>query len=177
VGVLLSLKHLAVAVALACSAWAPVDVETVPRPEFEAWLGKWVTSHLTAQRCRRYLPLVDRWNPDFDLPREVVLAVMAKESACLEGTDDGTSVGLMAVTPRPWLFSHAELLQPGLNVYAGMFVLHSALEQADGDMALALAAYNCGFESLEAGRCIDGGGYDYAASVLTYWLPIVEEAE
>lgn len=174
----MSLKHLAVAVALMCSAWAPADGQpTVDRPEFEAWLGKWVTARLTTQRCWTYAPLVDRWNPDFDLPREVVLAVMAKESACMPGMDDGVSVGLMAVTPRPWLFSEAELLQPGLNVYAGMFVLHSALEQADGDMALALAAYNCGWESLNAGKCIRGGGHDYAADVLGYWLPIVEEGE
>ena len=149
---------------------------TVPRQEFESWLGKWITSHLTVSRCWRYAPLVDRWNPDFDLPREVVLAVMAKESACMEGTDDGTSVGLMAVTPRPWLFSEAELLQPATNVYAGMFILASALRQAEGDMRLALAAYNCGWESLIAENCIKGGGHDYADSVLDYWLPLIEEA-
>jgi hypothetical protein len=42
-------------------------------------------------------------------------------------------------------------------------------------MALALAAYNCGWESLNAGKCIRGGGHDYAASVLGEWLPVIEE--
>jgi soluble lytic murein transglycosylase-like protein len=176
----LSLKHLAMALAVAfmCSGWAPVDGQpTVARPEFEAWLGQWVTARLTAGRCWHYAPLVDRWNPDFDLPREVVLALMAKESACLPNQDDGVSVGLMAVTPRPWLFSEAELRTPATNIYAGMFVLNGALNQAGGDMALALAAYNCGWESLNAGKCINGGGHDYAADVLNYWLPIIEEGE
>jgi len=167
----------ALAVAILCGAWVPIDSqETVGRAEFEAWLGQWVTAHLTAIRCWHYEPLVDRWQPDFpDVPKGVVLAVMAKESACMPGMDDGMSVGLMAVTPRDWLFSKAELLNPATNVYAGMFILNSALEQGQGDMALALAAYNCGWESLNAGRCIDGGGHDYAADILNYWLPIVEE--
>jgi soluble lytic murein transglycosylase-like protein len=149
---------------------------TVPRAELEGWLGGWVTARLTADRCWRYETLVDRWQPDFpDLPKDVVLAVMAKESAGIPNAHDGTSVGLMAVTPRSWLFSEAELLNPATNVYAGMFILNSALEQADGDMALALAAYNCGWESLIAENCIKGGGHDYAASVLGEWLPVIEE--
>jgi soluble lytic murein transglycosylase-like protein len=163
---------------LALTAWVPMDGPvTVTRPRFEAWMGQWVTSHLTAARCWRYVSLVDRWNPDFDLPREVVLAVMAKESACYPNMDDGLSIGLMAVTPRPWLFSEEELRRPDLNIYAGMYILASALRKGDGDLPLALAAYNCGWESLKEGKCIDGGGHDYAASVLGYWLPIIEEGK
>jgi len=57
-----------------------------------------------------------------------------------------------------------------------MFVLSAALDQAGGDYRTALAAYNCGWESLEEDRCIDGGGWDYADKVMTFWLPIVEES-
>ena len=174
----LSIRRLAawLLAAFLCSAYAPMEPEwTVSRQEFEGWLGRWVTSRLTVKRCLQYEPLIERWNPDFGLPENVVLAVMAKESACLANAHDGTSVGLMAVTPRSWLFSEAELRSPATNVYAGMFILSGALKKADGDMALALAAYNCGWESLAAGKCIAGGGHDYTASVLTYWLPIVEE--
>jgi hypothetical protein len=177
----LPIKRLAVALAIAitCGAWAPEEGQpTVERQDFEAWLGQYVTSHLTAKRCWRYEVLVDRWQPDFpEVPKVIVMAVMAKESACLPDADDGVSVGLMAVTPRDWLFTRDELLDAPTNIYAGMYVLNGALQKADGDMALALAAYNCGWESLDAGKCIDGGGHEYAASVLNYWLPIIEEGE
>jgi hypothetical protein len=56
-----------------------------------------------------------------------------------------------------------------------MFILDGALREANGDLTFAIAAYNCGWESLRADLCVPGGGLDFAELVLTFWLPIVEE--
>ena len=167
----------AVLVALLCSAWVPVESEpTVSWDEYHAWMGRWITSRMTVDRCLRYEPLIDRWQPDFpDVPKPVVFALMAAETACMPYADDGLSVGLMAVTPRAWTASRDALFDPAVNVYWGMFILDSAIREANGDLTFALGAYNCGWESLRADRCIPGGGLDYADAVLNFWLPIVEE--
>lgn len=105
-----------------------------------------------------------------------MLAVAAKESACIPTMDDGVSVGLMAVTPRSWLFADDDLRNPAINIYAGMFILNAALhssENESGTMREALAAYNCGWVSLKRGVCISAGGWAYADSVLDYWLPLM----
>lgn len=139
--------------------------------------GRRITAAKTVRRCARYLPLVERWAPDFpELEPALVLAVAAKESACIETMDDGVSVGLMAVTPRSWLFADDDLRKPAVNIYAGMFILNAALhsdENESGTMREALAAYNCGWVSLKRGVCISVGGWAYADSVLSEWLPLM----
>lgn len=81
--------------------------------------------------------------------------------------------GLMQVTPRPGYFTKEELSDAAISVYAGMSILADALEQS-GDMRTALAAYNCGWDSLRMDSCIPGGGYEYADKVLGYWLPLIQ---
>ena len=123
---------------------------------------------------RRWEPLVERWRPDFpDVPTEIVLAIIAQESQGFPylGPDEHGSVGLMQVTSRSWTATVEELKQPALNIYLGMWILNSALQQSDGDMRRALAGYNCGFEGLDAGHCGSSGGWAYADRVLNYWLP------
>ena len=168
----------AVLVALLCSAWVPVDSEpTVSWDEFHAWMGAWKTARQTVDRCLHYIPLVERWNPGFGLDPNVVLSVMAAESACMPGDQlsSAGAIGLMQVVPSSWLFGADQLRDPATNVYAGMFILDGALREANGDLTFAIAAYNCGWESLRADRCVPGGGLDFAELVLTFWLPIVEE--
>ena len=133
-----------------------------------------VTARLTLWRCFRYEPLIDRWNAEFQLSKNLVIAVMAKESSCFPDADDGTSVGLMAITPRSWLFPREELIKPDINIYTGMFMLFNILQQSDGDVRDALGAYNCGWVSLNAGKCIGGGGYAYADDILNTWLPLAK---
>ena len=178
----MKLKHLLLALLLALltGAWEPEeggDMPDPPAPPVVTWGERWaaegveVTADLTVGRCLHYLPLVRGWNRYFDLPEDVVLALMAAESACDEGMKDG----LMQVVPRPWLFSEGELRNSSTNVYAGMYLLYSAWDNPTRNparsMRLALAAYNCGWEKLEAGRCVEYGGLAYADQVLGFWLP------
>jgi soluble lytic murein transglycosylase-like protein len=83
--------------------------------------------------------------------------------------------GLMQVVPQVWLFSEDELRNSSTNVYAGMYLLYSAWDNPTRNpkrsMHLALAAYNCGWEKLGAGRCGERGGFAYAHQVLGFWLP------
>lgn len=133
----------------------------------------------TIERCLRYLPLVERWQPDFpEIKADVVFAIAAQESHCNHTAgqvDRVGSIGLMQVAPLPGRPPAARLAQPAINVYWGMKVLSSALDTADGDMRLALAAYNCGFEGVENDACGSSGGYAYADKILNTWLPMSRE--
>ena len=166
-----------VAAALLCSAWTPIESEPTASPdEVSAAMGRWITAAKTAQRCAAFLPLVNRWLPDFpDLDPALVLAVAAAESSCLTDPDPNAAgaIGLMQVIPRPWLFPAERLTDPALNLYAGMFILDAAIRGAGGDLRLALARYNCGEVSVAAGRCRPGGGFEYADRVIGSWLPVI----
>lgn len=179
---------LALALLLVCSAWTPVEDETerssVPPVDpgvalADLWTeqGVDVTATKTVRRCLWYRPLVDRWNPDFELDPAVVFAVMAQESACYP-YEGGASVGLMQVTPSGWTTTRERLMDPATNIYWGMRILWLTLNDdthnPDHSLRTALAAYNCGWESLEADKCLDFGGYAYADRVLNFWLPYVE---
>lgn len=170
--------------------WTPVEPTATPlltpTPTLE-WADVWatqgvdVTATKTVRRCLRYRPLLDRWNPDFNLDPALVFAVMAQESACYEDPPGGgASVGLMQVTPASWTTTAERLRLPAVNIYWGMRILWLTLNDEEnnpeGDVRTALAAYNCGWVSLKAGKCFDFGGYAYADRVLDFWLPYVQEA-
>lgn len=110
----------------------------------------------------------------------LVLAVAAKESNCdPNGTDVySESTGLMQVNPMGLGLSKGELLDPVRNIQWGMKILTVTLtneaHNPTHDLRTALAAYNCGWASLEAGRCYSFGGFTYADSILEEWLPVME---
>lgn len=137
-------------------------------------------SRQIVNNCLQYLTLVERWQPDFPaITPDYVFAVAAQESRCdhTAGQFDRVgSIGLMQVAPLSGRPTAGRLAQPSLNVYWGMKVLDSALRTSQGDMRLALAAYNCGFEGVKNDACGSKGGYAYADRVLHYWLPMVREA-
>jgi soluble lytic murein transglycosylase-like protein len=142
------------------------------------------TARMVVNICKwhNYYPIIADWNSekenkDRQLDENLILAVMAKESHCNPYADDGVSVGVMAVTPRPNWWTREQLLNVRINIYAGMNILANAIEQSDGDIRTALAAYNCGWESLNAGKCIPAGGYTYADDVINFWLPRFEEID
>ena len=123
----------------------------------------------------RWMPLVERWGEDFpDLKHALVLSVIAQESQGFPYSESGDgygSVGLMQVIPRSWTGSRTQLLNPAYNIYVGMRMLDATIVKA-GSVRKGVAAYNCGFVSLEAGNCWSFGGYVYADRVLDYWSPI-----
>lgn len=104
---------------------------------------------------------------------------MAQESGCISSANDGISVGLMAITPRSWTPTWAELLDPNLNIEWGMWFLYSAINNElynpNHSLRLALAAYNCGWTGVETDNCGSTGGYIYADRILNFWLPMVRD--
>lgn len=62
------------------------------------------------------------------------------------------SVGLMQVMPKEtgfsWRPSRAELLDPGTNLFWGTRTLATVIQQGNGDVFNALAAYNGGWEQI-----------------------------
>jgi len=139
-----------------------------------------VTANFIARRCERYRPIVEYYTEDYPLDPDVVLAVMAAESACdpnIVSLDGHGSVGLMQVIPRSWTPSASDLKNPNVNIQTGMRLLYANLENSGMNpgrsLTTALAAYNCGWDSLNKGKCIPSGGYTYANKIVFFWAPII----
>jgi hypothetical protein len=159
------------------SGGAPGGPLPKPVPTPDGWM---VTAQMTVRRCLQYERIVQHWlnmdmsvNDAFDvldnshLP--LIMAIMAKESSCIEHATDGLSYGLMQVIPRDWL---PNAYHNNTNVLAGLYILDGSLELADGDVELALAYYNCGVPKVENDACGKRGGVHYAADILSFWLPL-----
>ncbi len=166
--------------AVADSGGAPGGPLPVPTPIPD---GVRVTAEMTVWRCQKYGRIVDHWlNMDMkpsdsfrhvsEDHRQLIMAIMAKESSCLEDATDGLSYGLMQVIPRPWL---PNAYSNNTNVLAGMYILDGCLELSGGDVELALAFYNCGQPKVEENACGSRGGIHYAADVLSFWLPLFSD--
>jgi soluble lytic murein transglycosylase-like protein len=153
------------------------EPKPIPTPPLNEGVEE--TARMVVNICRwhKYSNIIETWNNDKTvneygpLDANLILAVMAKESHCNPYADDGVSVGVMAVTPRPEWWTKEQLFDVRINIYAGMGILSETIHQADGDIRTALAAYNCGWESLNANKCIDAGGYTYADDILSFWFP------
>ena len=142
--------------------------------------GVEVTAMLTVKRCLQYNRIIIRWiemekaeKDDFhnltldNVP--LVMAIMAAESSCVPHTKSSAgAIGLMQVLPRDWL---PDVRSNGMNVYTGMYILDRSISNADGDVRLALAWYNCGEIGVAENKCGAKGGYVYAENVLNFWLP------
>jgi len=107
----------------------------------------------------------------------LVLAVIAAESGGLQtarASDGGC--GLMQVMPKPWYEVPADRIcgSSWSNAVMGIWILQSALANADGDVRLGLAYYNCSEENVLADACGSRGGLNYADTVLGFWLPRVQ---
>jgi soluble lytic murein transglycosylase-like protein len=113
----------------------------------------------------------------FPVDPDVVIALMAKESACDKWATDGVSVGLMQVTPQDWTLKEEYLWNPKWNIWQGMKMLQANIDNEVENpyhiISRALAAYNCGWTSLNRHKCIPTGGWRYAVNVLCFWLPRV----
>ena len=150
----------------------------VPTPD-----GIMVTAQWTVHRCQSYTRIVRHWLDMEMSPADafdvldytyipLIMAIMAKESACIEDATDGLSYGLMQVIPRDWL---PNAKRNNTNVLAGMYILDGCLELSGGDVETALAYYNCGVDKVERDACGTRGGRHYATDVLNFWLPLFDD--
>ena len=144
--------------------YSALGIEATPTP--------FALPYFALPQAEYWRPVVDQYISEFpNLEVDWVIAVIAKESwgnrYMLNENRDGTvDVGLMQVTADRWAGAYEDLHHPNYNVWTGMWILNQTLEKTDGDLRWALAAYNCGFASLEADRCYSWGGWVYADQVL-----------
>ena len=141
----------------------------------------------------RWGNLIDIVIYEYDYPPEyymLVLGIIAQETqgdpkaACLQWRDEVCGVGVMAVTPAGWTNTGQALQNQRVNISVGTWIFDVAMRRAIEDFNFrpgreatraALAAYNCGWDSLIENRCADFGGWTYADKVLNYWIPLLEE--
>jgi soluble lytic murein transglycosylase-like protein len=140
-----------------------------------------VTARAIVERCEQYRKWADLWYQEFPIDADIVLAVMAAESACIPDAvsmDGYGTIGLMQIRPQPWRLREELLYNVKWNTWQGMYVLyhslHNTTHNPNQSMVKALAGYNCGWQSVEEGRCGQKGGYNYAYKVLFFWLPLVK---
>ena len=152
----------------------------VPTPESTETVDD-VQARIVVNICNQYRPIVEMWYEDYPIDPNIILAVMAQESSCDPNSTDGMSIGLMQVTPKSWTLTEEWLWQPKWNIWQGMWMLwgniNHTTENPDKNMHRALAAYNCGWTSLNAEKCLYFGGPVYADRVLDFWLPYFEQGE
>ena len=118
--------------------------------------------------------LIDEGSYHHKVTTEVVLAIIAQESFGIPdilSSDGYNSVGLMQITPRPWVGTIEQLIDPEYNIRWGLWFLDKGLEYSDGNIYEALRIYNCGRRNIE--RNPDCGKF-YADRVLYYWVPYIE---
>ena len=118
--------------------------------------------------------LIDEGSYHHDITPQVVLAIIAQESYGIPdilSSDGYNSVGLMQITPRPWVGTIEQLKQPEYNIKWGLWFLDKGLEYSDGDMYEALRIYNCGRRNIE--RNPDCGKF-YADRIINHWIPSIE---
>ncbi len=105
------------------------------------------------------------------LDPNLVLALIAQESMgnpYAISSDKWGSIGLMQVTPRFWIGTKEQLMNPKFNLEWGIWFLDRARLYSDGDNYEALRIYNCGPErASEKETC--GSWYD--DRVLNFWHP------
>lgn len=94
----------------------------------------------------RYHPLIERVSATHDVDEALVKAVVQAESAFdSDAVSKGGAQGLMQVLPTTAArYSIHNLADPHQNLQAGVRHLKRLLEMFEGDVPLALAAYNAG---------------------------------
>jgi soluble lytic murein transglycosylase len=96
-----------------------------------------------------------------DLDPALIAAVIYAESRFTEGqTSDAGAIGLMQVTPATaqaiaaksggTTFQVSDLADPEINIRYGTYHLRDLLDQYDGNLIAALAAYNAGSGNVDA---------------------------
>lgn len=123
-------------------------------------------------------PVIEQWRllieqqaRRAELDPALVAAIVWAESggnpslAILE-RDGLYSYGLMMVHGFDYRPGPDVLLDPSGNLWVGASLLRDIIDRARGNVALALAAYNCGWAGVAQNKCGRYGGYAYAEKVL-----------
>ncbi len=127
---------------------------------------------------RRYQREIDNAALKYNLPREVLLAVIMRESRGKNVIGDaGHGRGLMQIDDRShqdWLKTHKNGLDAASNIDYGASLIRENLDAFDGNYIQALAAYNAGPSQVRAALRSNlnpdtvTSGRNYASSVFEH---------
>ena len=103
------------------------------------------------QTIARWEDLIAHYAGQRGLDPDLVAAIIFEESHGLPSRISAVgAVGLMQIMPREtgfsWRPAAVELLNPGVNLYWGTRTFAQVVQQAEGSLNRALAAYNGGWE-------------------------------
>ncbi len=106
----------------------------------------------------KYRDAVDKYSAEFGLDPSLLYAVIRVESGFRAGARSAVGAsGLMQIMPRTGSWAASQLgirysddclLDPETNIRIGAFYLRHLLDQFDGDLTTALAAYNGGLRNV-----------------------------
>lgn len=126
------------------------DLETETREQTLTRRGSW---SLTSEKVREIAPLVSRAASEYKIPEDIIYAVIWVESRFNpQAISPVGAKGLMQLMPSTakylaecieWEKSINEF-KPEFNILAGSYYIARLIEQFDGNVELALAAYNAG---------------------------------
>lgn len=126
----------------------PYRLETVKYygrpPAWRSCLG--LTNADLARRAQRYAPLIERIAAQHEVAAQLVRAVISVES-CFDphAVSAVGARGLMQLMPDTAKhYGIVDLFNPEANLQAGVRYLAGLIKRYDGDLRLALAAYNAG---------------------------------
>lgn len=154
-------------------SWRPLgqEAQALNTPDnFKTGTGENHISPYWGSAIAQWSHWIVYWAQERELDPDLVAAVVRKESigrADAEGPYG--AIGLMMVMPAevsgmPWRPSAQELKQPNVNLRWGTGILKQIIRDSGGDLPVALAAYNGGWEQLYLDAT-----EDYAHNVLKYY--------
>jgi len=128
---------------------------SVPLMSFAAAKVQAVTHspHQTSEA--ELMPIIDRHAQAHGLPSDLVKALITVESSWHSQAYNGSSVGLMQITPATakalgYNGSSKSLFDPETNIALGVRYLAQAYELADGDLCGTIARYQSGLKTTKA---------------------------
>ena len=135
---------------------------------------------LAVAMTMRWPPMIEQWRPLIEhaarreqIDPALIAAIIQLESGGdrnavrYESSVGASSIGLMQIVDFEFRkLERGQLMDPAYNIDYGTRLLAIIRRMAGGDVRLALAAYNCGFEGARTDNCGRWGGYVYADNVL-----------
>jgi hypothetical protein len=130
---------------------AEADSRRSTRKKMDAW-------DVTAASVQAVAPLVEQAARDNNLPPSIIYGVIWVESRFNpQATSPVGAMGLMQLMPKTARYlaecikweGDADAYDPAFNIAAGSYYVARLIRQFDGDVDLALAAYNAGPGNIE----------------------------
>ena len=131
-------------------------------------------SYAQVRSACELLPFITQESQDNEVDPGLVLSIIKAESAWhAQEVGRSGACGLMQIAPTATpvpsgrVYSCAQLKDPYANIRAGIEIIKYWIDMADGNVTLAICAYDAGFSCFEEMR------YDYVEKVATEYEKLI----